>query len=297
MRNFHEKKLHGLPDFPYAVYPGNLPGYGTGYPLHWHEEMELIYVHSGTGIVTVQAERYEVHSGDIVLIPPQMVHSIDQLNQSAMTYNNILFRLSMLGSDHGITKYTLPLCSHSKTIPFYLPKGNCLNEKLTASVLELIHNRKQVHSDFTLMICSHLFAILYHIVHDCQDSTALDIRKNSNYEKMKVILEFLREHYSEEITVRKAADTCGFSESHFMKLFRELTGTSFAQYVKHLRLNAAEEMLRTTGKRIGEIAEEVGFHNLSYFTRAFEEKYHTTPSAYRETCHTDSQLKTLIRQD
>ena len=34
MRNLQEKKLHGQPDFPFAVYPGRLPEFGTGYPLH-----------------------------------------------------------------------------------------------------------------------------------------------------------------------------------------------------------------------------------------------------------------------
>lgn len=66
-----------------------------------------------------------------------------------------------------------------------------------------------------------------------------------------------------------------------MKLFRELTGSSFAQYVKNYRLEMAARKLRTTGSRVGEIAEEVGFHNLSYFTRAFEAKYHMTPGSYR----------------
>lgn len=282
MHNLHENKLHGQPEFPFIVYRGMLPEYITGYPLHWHEEMELISVVSGTGIITVQAERFEVHGGDLILIPPQTVHSIEQLDGERMEYFNILFQLSLLEAEHGVSKYIRPLYSHSKTLPFYLPQGDALNENLAFPVAELIRNRKRVDSDYTLMIRANLYTILYHIVHERLDGSVDTVPMDTNYDKLKVILEYLREHYSEEITVQQVADMCGFSGSHFMKLFRELTGTSFVQYVKHLRLDAAARQLRETGRRIGEIAEEVGFSNLSYFTRAFEEKYHVTPSAYRQ---------------
>ena len=89
-------------------------------------------------------------------------------------------------------------------------------------------------------------------------------------------------YYAQEISVAQAAGMCGFSESHFMKLFRELTGVSFTQYVKHLRLETAANLIKTTDRRVGEIAESVGFRNLSYSTRAFEDRYHLSPSAYRQ---------------
>lgn len=276
LKNLEEKKRHGKPDFPFVVYPGNLPGYQTGYPLHWHEEMELIYVVSGTGIITVQGERLTVQAGDLVIVAPENVHSFEQLEGRSMAYYNILFRLSMLNSE-----YVGILQEKGRMIPCYHPKGGPLNAKLEPLLLELILNRKQVHSDYALMICSYLYAIVYHILHSCQDRAEAEIGNHINYDRLKVVLEYLHENYAREITVDQAASMCGFSPSHFMKLFRELTGNSFAQYVKNYRLEMAARKLRTTGKRIGEIAEEVGFHNLPYFTRAFEAKYHMPPGSYR----------------
>lgn len=282
MKNLQEKKLHGQPDFPFVVYPGRLPEFGTGYPLHWHEEVELIYVRSGSGIITVRAERFSVRSGDLVLIPPKTVHSIEQLAQEQMHYDNVLFRLSLLETHRLLEPCTAVLYSGSKDLPVCLPKGDSLNELLTPSVLTLIACRKQEHTPCVALIYSHLYAILYHILEHCPDAAAQCPGRNANDAKMQEILEYLQENYAREITVGDAAKLCGFSQSHFMRLFRELTGTSFAQYVKLQRLNKAAELLRATADRIGEIAEAVGFHNLSYFTRAFEEKYHMTPSAYRE---------------
>lgn len=282
MRNLQEKKLHGQPDFPFAVYPGQLPEFGTGYPLHWHEELELICIHAGRGIVTVQAERFPVSSGDLVLIPPETVHSIGQRDGEELRYHTILFRLSMLERDPRVEKHTALLWDREKEKPFFLPKGSELNEQLMPPVLALLQYRSRQEPAFDLMVYAHLYTILYHIVRQCGDSAAERVRKNANYEKMKGLLDHLRTHYRQEITVREAAAMCGFSESHFMRLFRELTGTSFAQYVKHLRLHIAAEQLRATGNRVSEVAEHVGFHNLSYFTRAFSEKYHMSPGEYRK---------------
>jgi AraC-like DNA-binding protein len=132
------------------------------------------------------------------------------------------------------------------------------------------------------MIRAHLYTILYHVLHNCPKTGETVLDRHMNYDKLKVVLEFLRENYAKDTSVEEAAYMCGFSPSHFMKLFRELTGSSFTQYVKNLRLEAAARLLRTTGKRVSDIAEEVGFHNLPYFTRAFGCKYHISPLQYRE---------------
>lgn len=282
MADLHENKLHGRLAFPFTVYRGKLPEYIRSYPLHWHEEMELICVTEGTGIVTVQAERHRVHTGDIILIPPQTVHGIEQLDGMTMDYYNILFRLSMLEGEAGnaYESYIQPL---SRMLPQQLTQEDPLNQALAPHLGELIEHRKQTDSDYVLMIRAHLYAALYHIVHSSRAYSSENIHLHNNYDKLKVVLEYIRLHYPEELTVRQAAAMCGFSDSHFMKLFRELTGASFAQYVKRLRLEAAADRLRSTGQRIGEVAEAVGFRNLSYFTRAFETQYGVSPTAYRET--------------
>lgn len=282
MTGTHENKLHGQVAFPFTVYRVKLPQDIRAYPLHWHEEMELIAVTAGQGIITVQAERYEAHPGDILVIPPQMLHGIEQQEEYTMEYFNILFRLTMLegGERDSAGKYIRPFYDHTRPVPVFLPVGSELNAQLTQPVSALIENRKKKDSAYALMIRSHLYAILFHILEHSGAAAGMPSGMRTNYDKLKPALRYLREHYGEPLCVHSAAEMCGFSDSHFMKLFRELTGTSFAQYLKRLRLEAAEEALRS-GRRVGEAAEMVGFHNLSYFTRAFQAQYGITPSSYR----------------
>lgn len=283
MTGIHENKLHGQVAFPFTVYRVKLPENIRAYPLHWHEEMELIAVTKGQGIITVQAERYEAHPGDILVIPPQMLHGIEQQGEHTMEYFNILFRLTMLddGGQAGAGKYIRLFYDHTRRVPVFLKAGSELNSLLAEPVTALIENRKKKDSAYALMIRSHLYGILYHILEHSDGAAGFPSEMQTNYDKLKPALGYLREHYEETICIHSAAEMCGFSDSHFMKLFRELTGTSFAQYLKRLRLEAAAEALRG-GRRVSEVAEMTGFHNLSYFTRAFRNQYGVTPSAYRE---------------
>ncbi len=279
MEGMHENKLHGQATFPYMVYRGWLPRYIRSYPLHWHEEMEFIVVTRGQGIVTVRANRYEVHQGDILVIPPQMLHGIEQQQELEMEYFNILFRLTMLEGAEGGDEAVRQLYDPGFPVSVLLRRGTELNQLLAEHMQELIENRSERDSTYTLMIRSHLLAILYYLL-----STA-DIREakvpSISYDSLKPALQYIQEFYDRDITVHQAAELCCFSDSYFMKLFRELTGISFTQYLKRLRLEKAEALLRK-GQRVGEAAERVGFRNLSYFSRAFQSQYGVTPSQYRK---------------
>ncbi len=279
MEGIHENKLHGQATFPYMVYRGRLPEYIRSYSLHWHEEMEFIVVIQGQGIVTVRAERYAVRQGDILVIPPQMLHGIEQQQELEMEYFNILFRLTMLEGAGGGEETVRRLYDPGFPVSVLLRQGTELNQLLAGHMRELIQNRKKKDGAYALMIRSHLLAILYHII------SSADVREarvpHINYDNLKPALQYIQEFYDRDITVRQAAQLCGFSDSYFMKLFRELTGTSFTQYLKRLRLEKAEALLRS-GQRVGETAERVGFRNLSYFSRAFQSQYGVTPSQYRK---------------
>ena len=58
--SLRETASHGKKTFPFAVYHGRIPEWLDGFPLHWHDEFEIIFVSYGTGIVTVQGSRFFV---------------------------------------------------------------------------------------------------------------------------------------------------------------------------------------------------------------------------------------------
>ena len=83
-------------------------------------------------------------------------------------------------------------------------------------------------------------------------------------------MQWVAEHYGEEVHISDAAQLVPCSESHFMRWFRQMTGQSFIAFLKEYRLNAAAEALHTTDDTVLTIASRCGFENLSYFNRAFK---------------------------
>lgn len=288
----HETKTHGKLSFPYTVYRGIIPEYIRSYPLHWHDELEIIYVKSGRGIVTVQTSKHIVEVGDMIILLPQMVHSIEQLENEHMDYFNILFQFSLLGGIAGdgcYEKYFKPLYEHTRTITPYLPASSQLNNLLLPYVCNLIENRKQDVDGYALMIKSNLLAIMHYLnLHSVQVSEG-ELSLQSTYDKLKKLLSYVQANYDKPVSIASAADICGFSASHFMKLFKELTGRTFAQYLKDFRLEMAAGLLADGTQKIIEVAENTGFNNHSYFTRSFIDKYGISPSEYKRN-HYENKL-------
>ena len=282
----HETQIHGQLSFPYIVYKGRIPEFFSSYPLHWHDEMEIIYIRGGQGIITIQSHQYVVKSDDIVIIPPQMVHSIEQFQKCQMEYYNILFHFSLLNysaNDACYEKYFKPLYCHTQLPSLYLESDAALNRFLRPHIMYLIENRKKSYTNDELMVKSNLFAIMHYINLCSSPTSSAELSLTNNYDKLKNLLIHIQSNYDRPITVKDAAAICGFSSSHFMKLFKELTGKSFSQYLIDYRLEIASRQLVETSHKIIDLAENVGFHNVSYFSRAFHSKYGKTPSAYRKS--------------
>ena len=95
-KNYQESKKHGKDSFSYDTYLCTIPKDFHRVPLHWHDEMEIIYVKKGHGYVTVDFTQYKVSGSTIVLIWPGQLHSIDQYDDLSMEYENIIFDAGML---------------------------------------------------------------------------------------------------------------------------------------------------------------------------------------------------------
>ena len=171
---------------------------------------------------------------------------------------------------------------HTKTIMPFHSRSSALNQTLLPYTDYLIQNSHSKQLQNELMIKSCLFAIMHHINQNCLPSDLIDLKQTLTYEKIKLVLAYIKEHYDDTITIKQASAICGFSTSHFMKLFKDVTALSFSQYLISYRLELAAEKLRSSDDKIITIAGDFGFHNLSYFTRAFSQKYGVTPSAYRK---------------
>ena len=282
--NYHETVSHGDIVFPYNTYLCSIPLDFPCVPLHWHDEMELIYIKKGIGRITVDFREYKVTGPSLVLILPGQLHSIDPFNEEAMEYENMIFSPNMLVSrqnDVTATDFLLPLITGKITVPTVFTPVYPYYEDIIAPIDACDEICKTKPQGYELYVKSQLFQFFFILDNRCRNLTTTGKNKKT-LDKMKIVLKYIENNYMQKITIGDIAAAVGFSESHFMRYFKETMGTSFVEYLRDYRLTIASRLLTSSDSSILNIAAETGFENLSYFNRVFKEKYKMTPRQFRK---------------
>ena len=97
-----------------------------------------------------------------------------------------------------------------------------------------------------------------------------------------MILEYIQENYSENITLEDLKHRFFLSKNQIIRIFKKRTGYPPYEYLKRYRLTKACELLLGTSQNICEIAAQVGYHNASHFAAQFGAVYGMTPGEYRD---------------
>lgn len=290
--NLHETKIHGSPAFPYSVYHGRIPEWIPAFPLHWHESFELIYCDSGTLCATLWGRSYTLCVGDLLVILPHAVHSIEQAGAAEGEYFNIIFAPSLFKGAEGdpcYDKYVLPFVNDQRDMECFHPAGTAFSQAVTPCIQSLIAHRAESGSTGELIVKSGLFQLLHTMIQHSAPAEGNIRTLHLAYSRLKNALCYVQDSYDQAVTLSEAAGRCGFSESYFMKLFKDFTGKSFNAYLVDYRLELAAKQLSETDYKVIDVAENCGFHNHSYFSRAFHRKYQMTPLAYRKAAPLDGK--------
>jgi AraC-like DNA-binding protein len=102
---------------------------------------------------------------------------------------------------------------------------------------------------------------------------------------MRKATRYVRAHLSESIRIAEVSAHVGLSPTYFSRIFAEEMGIAFVSYVTRMRIDRAQELLRSRPDPITRIAADVGFADHSYFTKVFRRETGSTPSAYRASAY------------
>lgn len=283
INGYHETKKHTDLMFPYNVYPCTIPDDFPSVSLHWQDTMEIIYIKKGRGTAQADLSVFDVQAGDIILAPPGHLHGLRHIHGIRMEYENIIFDMTFLGSgviDLCSQKYLIPLLRNELKLPVYISPKDACYEQISACLdnADMLCDRRPAGYELEVKAdMMKLFSILFRMADPADQVHPVP----ANIDRLKSILIFIEENFQRPLTVEEAADVCGYSASHFMRWFRQVTGTSFIRYLNQFRLEKAFLELKNTDKTVLEISHETGFDNLSNFNRLFKKQFQMTPRELR----------------
>lgn len=276
-----EETKHGESFFPVQKYITNLSSEYMGVTNHWHEEAELTLITSGKCIYKIDLVEYEVEEGDILFVPPLFLHSITLENNKKASSETYVFHLKFLGgnsTDICSTRYLAPIMNQEFSMPYVIKPNHPAYVSLRKIFNQINTTYDESIIGYELALKSLFLQTIFLLLQYSKKVVAPETEKVSD--KIKNVLDYIELHYSETITVSQLAKLCYFSDYHFMRFFKKHMNMTCVEYINNLRLEKAVELFEKGNLSIMEVSLSVGFHNLSYFHRAFKKKYRMTPLSF-----------------
>lgn len=275
-----ENKPHGTKDDPFSTYHIKNAGRSFQIPVHWHDELEIIYVKGGFLTVSISGESYIGKPGDAFVVSPGNLHLMGS-DTSTVDYYTFLFplkNLSFRADDLFEEKLLEPLNSGHLMIN---PRINDTAKELCEQLIEVYESKKQEsESQLTAQIKTKII-LLQFILEMWKKGFIIENDTNGRNTVEKEMVSYIQQNYTGKISLKEFGEQFHLSEKYISRYFKEHFHITLSQYVTYLRLEHAKQLLQDTDIPVTEVAMQSGYQNVSYFIRSFKKTYEISPLKYR----------------
>jgi len=279
-----EARRHGNPAFPASVYRVECPPDQPLLDLHWHDELEFLMITEGRAKMRVGTEDYDVRAGEAVFVVGGELHSGSVAGGARCSFAAVVFHADLLAGsapDSLHQQYIRPLLDRQYEVPVHLGRMNGDSAALLDILTELFETYRRKPFSYELAVRGMLqtcVSLLLRMASRAEQARRSAARRT---ERIKEALEYIERHYAEPIRLGELASAVSMSEAYFCRFFKRITAATPVEYINLYRVRQAAILLRTTDKKIMDIAFEVGFRNLGYFNAVFRQRFGCTPTEYR----------------
>ncbi len=272
-------------DFPYIASRAELDKYiGCCVPWHWHKTVELFYMESGSLEYDTPGGKILFPAGSGGMVNSNVLHMTKAMSQTEKNCQLLhIFDVSLLAGEQGsrIEKnYITPIVADSQIeiIPFF--PGNAEQEKILELILEAFHfSGNEFGYEIKLReILSEIWLMIFEL---SRPMLGKDDGHNKNNDKIKLMMIYIHEHYSEKISIHELAAAAYLSERECFRVFHDCLHMTPMEYLKTYRLQIACQMLARGREPVTVISHACGLGSSSYFGKVFREYLHCTPLEYR----------------
>lgn len=281
-----EKAKHGEQMFPLQQYITTLSKSYPAVTAHWHEEAEFTLIQKGTCTYQAHLTSYQVKPGDLIFLPPMVLHAINSIPGESMRSETYVFHMNFLGinsADVCAVRYLTPITNQKLIPPFVISKEHPVYRDALRLFHAISRAYKTAAPGYELMLKSLFLQLIAILLPYCKESSALPQLHTEHAMKLKQVLEYIENHYADDLSIKELAGICYFSEYYFMRFFKKYVGMPCLEYIKNLRLEKAAKQFEQGETSTLSVSLSVGFHNLSYFHREFKKKYGMTPKKFIAT--------------
>ena len=240
----------------------------------WHQIDDFFYGISNNG------EHFNLH------IPEAQQTTTFNIHFGKQLYDEVIQHLTQTED------WSLDNFGNLKTIPFeVLPTTHFMKQGLKDQLHALRQYLTQNHTPYSAdREYESTGAILEWLLMESHDGFSrhkrCSARKLSTkvelFKRVNLGLEYIHSHNLQQLDLNGISRNCGLSRFHFIRVFREIYHKTPMEYISELRLRKAQILLANSDKNLNSVAAELGFSELSAFTRFFKKQTGRPPSALRQ---------------
>jgi AraC-type DNA-binding domain-containing proteins len=245
---------------------------------HWHNSLEILLIKSGKMNAWVNDKEYLLVQGDFIIINSRDIHATKCLEPSV---------IQLLQIPYHFLELRIPDMEHIRFEPEQIADSTKKGE-VSSQIHTLLSQLGEAYYEsgpsHALKFSSILFQFLYLLVEECKTDTSstVEIKNEINRKRLLIIINYVKSHYSEPISLQDAADLISLNQEYFCRFFKKNMGTTFLNYVNEVRMSHIYRDIMDTNETITYILEKHGFSNYKLFMKMFHEKYDCTPIKKRK---------------
>ncbi|MGN7760272.1 helix-turn-helix domain-containing protein [Paenibacillus sp. 22594] len=265
----------------YQIYTDD---YYKGY-YHWHQCCEVMFVHSGQGNVVVNQQMYDIRSGMLFFFQPYQLHRIYSEVSPECPFMRTIFYIDPHTAENLLQGFAKRKAIFSA---LWQGKNSYCGFDLGGSAEAVEWNYKNYNlcrnsameedpEDITMMLLQLLSCL------GTGENSLIQPEERRNLRYSEQIMNWIEEHYQEEVNLAQLAAETHLSKSYVSRVFHQETGGRLVDYLTARRIKQACRLLATTDMPVEQIGITVGFPNASYFNQLFKRVLGTTPLKYRKS--------------
>lgn len=258
---------------------------------HRHSFIEMNYVLSGTCKQLINGKEVILKQGDLCLLDTNVTHSIDSASEKDIIIN-ILIRtsyfdstlLQRLSGNDLLTDFFVNAIYKQKKDSRYILFSNVQNDRLKDLILQALNEFYHPQLCSSEAINSYMLLIFTELL---RSYNSLSKTKGEPIFKKAIISEILK-HMDlnfRYITLEKTAEKFHFHPNHLTRLLKSNLGKTFIEVSHQLKMKNACTLLENTDLTIDQVANEVGYTNITFFYKSFKKAHGITPAEYRKKCN------------
>lgn len=255
-------------------------------PWHWHTELEINWVESGTLEFQTPEQTVSARKGEVVFVNSGVLHTCFPSGSEPCRYYTHIFNMHFLSGMYNSIfeeKYFLPVTRNSLLQVWKVQPDSLLHMEMIHAEMKAIELCREEPEGFEFDLRTRLCDFWQLLIEDTRQLRAsAKPRKNTDTERIKSMMQFIHEHYGDKVALEDIAASASISTRECTRCFRRCIEASPNEYLNSYRLRMAVRLLMESDLSIMEIAEECGFSSASYFTKTFRDTMGCTPKEYRD---------------